>query len=49
MRLSRNVRQVIGAAIGAGVAFALSMAFAIPAAERHEKMFDAPATEATLP
>jgi len=49
MRLSRNVRQIIGAAIGAGVAFALSMAFALPAAERHEKMFGAAPAEETLP
>jgi hypothetical protein len=40
MQLSKNVRQVIGAAIGALIAGAISIAFGIPAADRHERMFN---------
>lgn len=39
MRLSKNVRQVIGAAIGAAIAAVVSTTLAMPAVERHEAKF----------
>lgn len=46
MRLSRTVRQVIGAAIGAAIAGTISITLALPAVERHEQRFGAsPASE----
>jgi len=39
MTLSRRIRQVIGAAIGAAIAAAISTGLAMPAAERHERIF----------
>ncbi len=41
MQLSRNVRQVIGAAIGAAIAAVVSTSLAMPAVERHEVKFGA--------
>jgi len=40
MPLQKRIRQVIGAAIGAAIAGAISIAMGIPAAERHERLFD---------
>ncbi|WP_291045432.1 hypothetical protein [Hyphomonas sp.] len=39
MQLSKNVRQVIGAAIGAAIAAVVSTTLAMPAMERHEAKF----------
>jgi hypothetical protein len=39
VQLSKNVRQVIGAAIGAEIAEVESTTLAIPAVERHEAKF----------
>ncbi|MDP1554126.1 MAG: hypothetical protein Q8S09_09175 [Hyphomonas sp.] len=39
MQLSRNVRQVIGAVIGAAIAAVVSTSLAMPAVERHEVKF----------
>lgn len=39
MQLSKNVRQVIGAAIGAAIAAVVSTTLAMPAVERHEAKF----------
>lgn len=39
MQLSKNVRQVIGTAIGAAIAAVVSTTLAMPAVERHEAKF----------
>ncbi len=39
MQLSKNVRQVIGAAIGAAIAAVVSTTLAMPAVDRHEQKF----------
>ncbi|MBA4339947.1 MAG: hypothetical protein C0421_14030 [Hyphomonas sp.] len=39
VQLSKNVRQVIGAAIGAAIAAVVSTTLAMPAMERHEAKF----------
>lgn len=40
MPLQQRIRQVIGAAIGAAIAAVVSLALSLPAAERHERLFD---------
>ena len=39
MQLSKNVRQVIGTAIGAAIAAVVSTTLPLPAVERHEAKF----------
>lgn len=50
MQLSKNARQVIGAAIGAAIAAIVSTSLAMPAVERHEVKFatGAPAEPAQI-
>ncbi|MEX1251655.1 MAG: hypothetical protein WEA77_10725 [Hyphomonas sp.] len=49
MRLSKTLRQVLGAALGAAIAGVISITLALPAVERHERMFDPPAPEQIAP
>lgn len=49
MRLSKNIRQILGAAAGAAIAAAISTAFALPAVERHERVFEQPEPEQVRP
>jgi hypothetical protein len=39
VQLSKNVRQLIGGAIGAAIAAVVSTTLAMPAVERHEAKF----------
>lgn len=49
MRLSKNVRKILGAAAGAAIAATISMTFAMPAVERHEQIFERPIPEKISP
>jgi len=49
MRLSKTVRQVLGAALGAAIAGVISITLALPAVERHERMFGSAAPEQMAP
>lgn len=42
MQLSRQTRQVIGAAIGAAIAAALSTGLGLTSVERHKEQFRSP-------
>ncbi len=49
MRLSKTVRQILGAAVGAAIAGVISITLALPAVERHEQRFDRPAASKVAP